>query len=64
AEMSDNYVGSDIELIVTEAARAAVSQDKSMVDEKMLVDSIGKFNPSITPEEIQYYEQFGDMERK
>src|SRR3989338_4860270 len=48
AKMSENYVGSDIELIVTEAARAAVFQDKSMVDEKMLVGSIKKFNPSIT----------------
>ena len=62
--MSENYVGSDLELIVTEAARAAVAQDKSMIDEQMLTDSIKKFNPSITPEEIKYYEQFGDMERR
>jgi len=64
AKISENYVGSDIELIVTEAARKAVSQDRSMVDEKMLIDSVNKFNPSITVEEIQYYEQFSDMERK
>src|SRR3989338_5293349 len=63
AKMTDNYVGSDIELIVTEAARAAVFQDKSMVDEKMLIDAIKKFTPSVTPEEIQYYSQFGDLER-
>lgn len=63
AKMTDNYVGSDIELIVTEAARAAVSQDKSMVDEKMLADAIEKFTPSVTPEEIQYYSQFGELER-
>ncbi|KKQ69777.1 MAG: Serine/threonine protein kinase [Parcubacteria group bacterium GW2011_GWC2_39_14] len=63
ARMTENYVGSDIELIVTEAARAAVSKDKSMVDENMLVDSVKKFTPSITPEEIAYYEQFGDLER-
>src|SRR3989344_481123 len=63
AKMSENYVGSDIELIVTEAARAAVSQDKKMVDEKMLVDAIKKFTPSISPEEIEYYSQFGDLER-
>jgi SpoVK/Ycf46/Vps4 family AAA+-type ATPase len=61
--MTDNYVGSDIELIVTEAARAAVSQDKSMVDEKMLADAIEKFTPSVTSEEIQYYSQFGELER-
>ena len=56
-------MGSDIELIVTEAARAAVSQDKKMVDEKMLADAIKKFNPSISPGEIAYYSQFGDLER-
>lgn len=63
AKMSENYVGSDIELIVTEAARAAVSQDKNMIDEKMLIEAVKKFTPSISPEEIQYYSQFGDLER-
>lgn len=63
AKMTENYVGSDIELIVTEAARAAVSQDKNMVEEKMLVDAVKKFTPSVTPEEIEYYSQFGDLER-
>jgi len=64
AHLSENYVGSDIELIVTEAARAAVAQNKDMVSEQMLIDSIDKFNPSIAPEELQYYEQFGDIERQ
>ncbi|MBA3047891.1 ATP-binding protein [Patescibacteria group bacterium] len=63
AEMTDNYVSSDIELIVTQAARMAVAKNKNMVDEKMLIESINKFSPSISPEEIQYYEQFGNMER-
>ena len=63
AEMTENYVGSDLELIVTEAARAAVSQDKNMIDEKMLVNAVKKFNPSISPEEIQYFKQFSAMER-
>jgi transitional endoplasmic reticulum ATPase len=63
AKMSENYVGSDIELIVTEAARAAVAQDKNMIDEKMLADAVTKFTPSVTPEEIKYYSQFGDLER-
>ncbi|EKD23718.1 MAG: Holliday junction DNA helicase, partial [uncultured bacterium] len=63
ANMSENYVGSDIELIVTEAARAAVLQDKSMIDEKMLADAIKKFTPSISPDEIKYYSQFSDLER-
>lgn len=63
AKMTDFYVGSDIELIVTEAARDAVAQDKSVVDEQMIVDAINKFKPSISPGEILYYTQFGDMER-
>lgn len=63
AEMTENYVGSDLELIVTEAARAAVSQDKDMIDEKMLISAVKKFNPSISPEEIKYFEQFSTMER-
>jgi transitional endoplasmic reticulum ATPase len=63
AKLSENYVGSDIELIVTQAARSAVFQDKNMIDEKMLIDSIKKCNPSIDPVELQSYEQFADMER-
>jgi transitional endoplasmic reticulum ATPase len=63
ANMTENYVGSDIELIVTEAARIAVANDKPLVDEKMIVEAINKFNPSISPGEIAYYNQFTDMER-
>jgi transitional endoplasmic reticulum ATPase len=63
AKMTDFYVGSDIELIVTEAARDAVAQDKSVVDEQMIVDAINKFKPSISSGEILYYTQFADMER-
>ena len=63
AEMTKNYVGSDIELIVTETARTAVAQDKSFIDEKMLFDAIKKCTPSISQEELEYYEQFRALER-
>ncbi|MGI6132203.1 MAG: ATP-binding protein [Bacillota bacterium] len=63
AKMTDYYVGSDIELIVTEAARDAVAQDKNVIDEPTIVDAINKFKPSISPGEILYYTQFSDMER-
>jgi len=63
ANMTDYYVGSDIELIVTEAAREAVAQDKSVIDENTIIDAINKFKPSISPGEILYYTQFSDMER-
>ena len=63
AKMTENYVGSDIELIVTEAARTALARDASMIDEGILIEAIQKFNPSISPKEIEYYEQFRDLER-
>jgi len=63
ATLTENYVSSDITLIVTQAARNAVNKGKSEIDQKLLIDAINKFNPSITPEEISYFEQFSDMER-
>jgi transitional endoplasmic reticulum ATPase len=63
AQMTENYVSSDIELIVTESARLAVMQDKNMIDEEMLAESVRKFTPSISPDEIKYYEQFRSLER-
>jgi SpoVK/Ycf46/Vps4 family AAA+-type ATPase len=63
AEMTDKYVSSDIELIVKQSARIAVAKNKNMIDKEMLIESINKCSPSISLEEIQYYEQFGDMER-
>jgi transitional endoplasmic reticulum ATPase len=63
AKMTENYVGSDIELIVTEAARTAVVRDVSMIDEELLMEAIQKFTPSISPKEIEYYEQFRNLER-
>lgn len=63
AESTNGYACSDIELIVTEAARAAVALNKKMITEDLFTDAILKITPSISPEDIQYYEQFQDMER-
>lgn len=63
ATLTENYVSSDITLIVTQAARNAVNIGKSEIDQKLLIDAVNKFNPSISPEEISYFEQFSDMER-
>ena len=63
SELTENHVSSDIELIVTEAARMAVLRDENSIDEKMLIDAISKFTPSVMHEEIQYYNQFQDLER-
>ena len=62
SEITDNYASADIELIVKNAAHVALELEKN-IDEKMLIESINKFSPSISPEKIQYYEQFGNMER-
>jgi len=63
AEMTDNYVSSDIELIVTEAARMAVIRDKNLIDEKMMIEAVQKCTPSISLEEIAFYDQFANLER-
>jgi transitional endoplasmic reticulum ATPase len=63
AEMTDNYVSSDIELIVTEAARMAVARDENSIDEKMMIEAVQKFTPSMSLEEIAFYDQFANLER-
>ncbi len=63
AKKTEFYVGSDIELIVTQAARLAVAKDKSFVDEQMLLEAANKFQPSISKEELAYYDKFTNLER-
>jgi transitional endoplasmic reticulum ATPase len=63
AKMTDKYVGSDLELIVTESARIAVVEDKEIIDEEMLLRAIEKFTPSISLEELVYFDQFANLER-
>jgi len=63
AEMTEKYVSSDIELIVTETARMAVAQNKNSIDEQLLIDAVNKCTPSISPEEIAYFDQFDNLER-
>jgi transitional endoplasmic reticulum ATPase len=63
AAMTDNYVGSDLELIVTETARDAVMHDKAEIDEAMLAHVIARVTPSLTEGDIDIYSQFANMER-
>ena len=63
AAMTENYVGSDLELVVTEAARDAVTFDKPEIDEATLVRAIEKVTPSLSQHEIEMYSAFSDMER-
>lgn len=63
AAMTENYVGSDLELVVTEAARDAVMLDMPEIDEATLVRAIKKVTPSLSQHEIDMYSAFADMER-
>lgn len=63
AHTTESYVGSDIELIVTEAARQAVLHDKPKIDEDMIARVIARLSPSISCEEIEQYKQFESLER-
>lgn len=63
AKLTEMFVSSDIELIVTEAARLAVAGDKPLINEKMFISIIEKFAPSANEEQLAYYEQFRDLER-
>jgi transitional endoplasmic reticulum ATPase len=63
ATLTENYVGSDLVLIVTEAARHAVMHDKAEIDEATLISAIEKTTPSLTSGEIDMYRAFANMER-
>lgn len=63
AQSTENFVGSDIELIVTEAARDAVLNDRSQIEQGQIERCISKITPSISLEEIGMYSQFMHKER-
>lgn len=63
AEKTDGYVSSDIELIVTQAARLAVSKDSPKIDEKILESAMAQSKPSLTRQEISDYEKYKNLER-
>jgi len=63
ATLTEFYVSSDIELIATEAARDAVSDNKDYIDQENIERTIRTTNPSILEDEIEYYKQFAHMER-
>ncbi len=63
AARTEHYVGSDLELIVTEAARDAVAHDKAEIDEATLIHCIERVTPSLASEEVEIYRAFRNMER-
>ena len=57
ARLTENYVTSDIELIIEDSARMAVKQDLSEITEKLIEDCIKKTPTSVNPAEMDYFEQ-------
>ncbi len=63
AAMTENYVGSDLELIVTEAARDAVILDEPEIDEATIMRAIEKVTPSLSQRDIEMYGALANLER-
>ena len=63
ARLTENYVSSDIELIVNEAARAAIKGNSAVIDQALLEGAVAKATPSVSAEEIASYEGFASIER-
>lgn len=63
AKLTEGYVSSDVELVVTQAARLAVNGENETIDELELTTAIKAVSPSLTQEEISKYEQFKNIER-
>jgi len=62
AKLTEYYVSSDIELICNEAARLAVEVDIP-INEDMIMKVLSRINPSITKDELVYFQQFSSKER-
>lgn len=56
ATMTNNYVSSDIELLVNEAARAALKV-KERISMEILITTIGRVKPSVSAIELKKYEE-------
>ena len=63
AKLTEGYVSSDIELIVTQAARLAINGENDTIDQEELEAAIGTVKPSLTKEEIKRYEAYKSLER-
>lgn len=55
AKKTENFVSSDIELIVESAARLAVKDSCSEITEALIEKVINSMSPSITESEVDYY---------
>ncbi|MDB5177316.1 MAG: hypothetical protein JWN75_984 [Candidatus Saccharibacteria bacterium] len=63
ADLTENFVSSDIELLATEAARDALVSEKDFIDQETLERTIKNSPPSVSEDELEYYKQFALIER-
>jgi transitional endoplasmic reticulum ATPase len=63
ADLTNNYVSSDIEYIATESAREAVVRNLEYIDQDIIEHVINKTPPSINDDEIKYYKEFEGLQR-
>jgi hypothetical protein len=61
--MTEGFVCSDIELIVTEAARATLDQNKPSIDQETLELKILESVPSVSGEDLVSFQRFAVFER-
>jgi len=59
AELTRNYVSSDISFLVNEASRHAL-KERNNISQKHLEDAIIKFPPSVSENQLKKYERFRD----
>ena len=60
AELTDGYVGSDLDLLCREAAMLALREDMPRVDMNQFRESLKKVRPSVEDSQISYYERIGE----
>jgi len=63
AKLTANYVSADIEYIATEAAREAVLRNFDSINQSTVEHIISETPPSISEEELKYYQTFTNLER-
>lgn len=63
AELTANYVSSDIEYIATEAAREALAHNLDSIDQATIERTISETPSSISEEELSYYQELAELER-
>jgi transitional endoplasmic reticulum ATPase len=63
AKETENFVSSDIALITNQAARMTLQKNEDSITEENILKAIRNTTPSITKEQIEYFEQFKNIER-